>query len=87
MGIAESRQDIAKPKRGLQMYGIAKQISGLNKIQHALKMWKSNLGVVDPKLTAKVVTGSMFKVTPKRIKLFDQNLFQVDDGQEPVLEM
>lgn len=87
VAIAESHQEINKPKRGLQMSGIATQISGIHKVQHALRLWKTNLGVVDPKLTAKVVTGSLFKVTPKRIKLFDQQLFQVDDGQEPVLEL
>lgn len=87
VSIADSHQDIAKPKRGMQMSGVATQISGVNKIRHALLMWKSNLGVVDPSLTHKVVIGSMFMVTPNRIKLFDQELFDVEDGQEPVLDL
>lgn len=86
VAIADSRQSISKPKRGLQLSGIAEQISGIAKITHVLQLWKSNLGVVDPALTYRVVKGSMFKITPKRIKLFDQKLFKVDDGKEPILE-
>lgn len=87
VSIANSSQDINKPKRGLQLSGIAQQISGLDKIKHALDLWKTNLKVINPKLTYKVVTGRMFKITPKRIKLFDQELFKVEDGKEPVLEL
>jgi len=43
--------------------------------------------VVDPTLTHKVATGKMFKIMPKKIKLFDQELFKVEDGMEPVLEL
>jgi len=35
----------------------------------------------------KVVTGRMYVIKPKRIKLFDQKLFDVPDGEEPVLEL
>lgn len=87
VSIANSSQDIDKPKRGLQVSGVAHQISGLAKVKHALELWKSNLGVVDPKLTYKVVTGSMFKISPKKIKLFDQDLFKAGDGKEPILEL
>lgn len=87
VSIANSSQDINKPKRGLQLSGIAQQISGLEKIKYALDLWKTNLKVVNPKLTYKAVTGRMFKITPKRIKLFDQELFKVEDGKEPVLEL
>lgn len=87
VAISDSHQDINKEKRGLQLSGIAQQISGFAKIKHVLTLWKTNLGVVDPTLTYKVVVGSMFKIIPKRIKLFDQKLFKVDDGKEPVLEL
>ena len=86
VSIADSSQDINKPKRGLQVSGIAEQISGIEKVKYALQLWKTNLGVVDPGLTYKAVIGSMFRITPKRIKLFDQELFKVEDGKEPVLE-
>lgn len=87
VAIADSNQDIKKPKRGLQLWGKVEQIKGIEKVKFALQMWKTNLGVIDPKLTIKAVTGSMFKITPKRIKLFDQDLFKVADGKEPVLEI
>lgn len=87
VSIADSHQGISSKKRGLQISGEAHQISGTAKIKHVLQLWKSALGVVDPSLTLKVATGKMFKITPKRIKLFDQELFEVEDGREPVLEL
>lgn len=87
VSIADSHQNINKPKRGLQIYAIAKQIDDTAKIKHTFNLWKTNLGVIDPMLTYKVVVGKMFKVIPKKIKLFDQSLFKVDDGKEPVLEL
>ena len=46
----------------------------------------------DPELSyenmiAKVVKGRMFRITPRKIKFFNQELFPVDDGQEPVLSL
>ncbi|OGG06322.1 hypothetical protein A2872_01170 [Candidatus Gottesmanbacteria bacterium RIFCSPHIGHO2_01_FULL_42_12] len=87
VSICNSLQDINKPKRRLQLWGIAEQISGLDKVKLALKLWKDNLGIINPKLTYKSVKSSMFKITPKRVKLFDQELFKVEDGKEPILEL
>jgi uncharacterized protein YhbP (UPF0306 family) len=92
VAIADSDQDIAAKKRGLQLIGEAKQISSAEKIRHALGMWKEFLNVEDPELSyesmaKKTITGRMYKITPKRIKLFDQELFDVEDGQEPILEL
>lgn len=87
VSIADSSQKISKPKRGLQLYGRAEQLSGLEKVRYALKLWKTNLAVTDPELTVRAARGSMFKIVPKRIKLFDQELFKTEDGKEPVLEL
>lgn len=87
VAIAVSPQDINKPKRGLQISGIAEQLSEIDKVTQALKLWKQYLHVRDPKLTAKAVKNKMYKITPKRIKLFDQDLFQVPDGEEPIMEL
>ncbi len=87
VSIFDSQQDIAKPKRGLQLSGIAHQISGIEKVKYALQLWKENLGVSDPKLTYQSALKSMYKIRPSRIKLFDQELFKVKDGQEPILEL
>lgn len=90
VSIADSHQEINKLKRGIQLSGIAKQISDVAKMKHALSLWKSSLDVRDPELTyenmvKKIVTGRMYIIKPLRIKLFDQKLFPVDDGREPVL--
>ena len=87
VSIADSQQHINSPKRGLQLSGVSQQVSGLAKVSHALQLWKSNLGVINPKMTYQVVKGKMFRIVPKRIKLFDQELFHVEDGKEPVLEL
>lgn len=92
VSIADSRQKVTQLKRGLQIYGIAKQISGALKMKHTLRSWKEALNVKDKELTytnmlKKVIKGRMYQISPKRIKLFDQKLFPVEDGQEPVLEL
>lgn len=92
VAIADSHQPVSKLKKGLQLWGVAKQISGEKKINHALTLWKKSLNVKNPQLTytnmlKKVITGRMYQISPKRIKLFDQELFKVEDGKEPVLEL
>ncbi len=87
VAIADSNQGINEPKQGLQISGLAEQVTGTNKIKYALKLWKTNLRVVNPQLTYQAVKSSMFQITPKRIKLFDHKLFKVKDGMEPILEL
>jgi len=92
VSIADSRQEVSKLKCGLQIFGTAHRISETAKIKHALALWKSSLRVSDPELTyenmvQKIIKGRMYLVKPLRIKLFDQKLFPVEDGKEPVLEL
>lgn len=92
VAITNSNQSMSGFKKGLQIYGIAEQISDVSKIKHSLKLWKDSLGVNDNELShesmvKKVVSGRMYKITPKKIKFFNQDLFKVEDGNEPVLEM
>lgn len=92
VSIADSTQDIKALKRGLQIYGVATQISGSAKIKHTLDLWKRSLKVVNNELTyanmvKHVIKGRMYKITPKKIKLFDQALFKVEDGEEPILSI
>lgn len=81
VAIADSQQKIGDKKKGLQMWGIAEQIRETNETKKAIQLWKDYLGV------NKEIKGPMYKITPKRIKLFDQEMFKVDDGREPVLEL
>ncbi len=92
ISIADSRQEVSILKKGLQIYGIAKRISEVKKIKHALSMWKETLKVTNPELTysnmlKKVIKGRMYQITPKKIKFFNQELFPVEDGQEPILDL
>lgn len=92
VAIADSRQAVESLKRGLQLWGVAKEVSGAGKIKHALRLWKDMLKISNKELSyenmlKKVIKGKIYKITPKRIKLFDQERFPVEDGQEPTLEL
>lgn len=92
VAIADSHQLPAVLKRGLQLWGEARQISDTRKVSHALSLWKKTLNVKNKELTyanmAKhVIKGRMYQITPKLIKLFDQELFKVEDGKEPTLSL
>jgi len=92
VAIVDSHQKVTDLKKGLQISGIAEEINGANKIKHALRLWKDTLNIVNPNysyegMMKKLIKGRMFKITPHKIKLFDQNMFKVEDGQEPVLNI
>lgn len=92
VAIADSHQSPAMLKIGLQLWGEAQQISDSRKVSHALNLWKTTLKVKNKELTyanmvKKVVTGRMYQITPKLIKLFDQKQFKVEDGKEPTLAL
>jgi len=92
VAIVDSRQSINEPKRGLQISGVAEEVSDMKKIKYSLAMWKNNLGISDSEISyenmiKKIFKGRMYRIIPKRIKLFDQELFDVEDGEEPILEL
>ena len=92
VAITDSNQGVSAKKKGLQMSGTAKQISDVAKVKFALNLWKDFLKVEDGGLTyenmiKKVVSGRMYKIIPKKIKFFNQELFDVEDGEEPILEL
>lgn len=91
VSIVDSHQDVNhKPKIGLQLWGKAQQISDAAKVKYAVDLWKSSLGVSNDKISyanmvKKVISGRMYKIAPKKIKIF--GLFKAEEGQEPVLEL
>lgn len=92
VAITNTNQPINAQKKGLQLYGTARQISETAKIKHTLKLWKGFLNIKDKELSyenmsKKIITGRMYKITPKKIKFFNQELFDVPDGEEPILEL
>ena len=92
VAIVDSHQKVTDMKRGLQISGVANQISGANKIKHALRLWKDALNITNPKYTyegmmKKLIKGRMYMIKPLKIKLFDQELFKVEDGHEPMMSL
>lgn len=92
VAITNSNQSLTGKKKGLQLFGTAQQISDVAKIKHALDLWKRKLKVSDPELSyenmaKKAIQSKMYKITPQKIKFFNQELFDVPDGEEPILEL
>jgi len=90
--IADSHQKPSDVKRGLQIYGVVERISSINKINYAIRLWKDFLNVHSPDISLEnmkkgLYKGRMYRLTPKKIKLFDQEKFKVPDGEEPILEL
>jgi len=90
--IADSHQKPSDVKRGLQIFGLAEEISGINKINYALRHWKNFLNIQRPDISFEnmkkgLYKGRMYRLIPKKIKLFDQEKFKVPDGEEPILEL
>ncbi|OGK24910.1 hypothetical protein A2954_00785 [Candidatus Roizmanbacteria bacterium RIFCSPLOWO2_01_FULL_37_12] len=88
--IADSPQRPTSKKKGLQIFGLAKQISGMHKIIHALNLWRKTLGVTSEAYTytgmmKKAIKGRMYKVVPKKIKFFNEELW--DEGKEPTIKL
>lgn len=90
VAVVDSPQKPASLKKGLQIYGKAKKISGANKIRHALELWKKTLDVTSPlysyeNMMKKAIKGRMYKITPIRVKFFNEALW--NEGQEPLIKL
>lgn len=90
VAITDSEQEA--PLKGLQLWGMVEQLGDESKVRYALGMWKKTLKISDvlfsyENMMNKVLKGRMYQVKPKRIKFFNQALFDVEDGKEPVLEL
>ena len=90
VAISDSPQAPNSNKHGLQIYGLCEQISGEKKITHAINLWKKTLGVTNPDysyagMLKKAISGRMYKITPKKIKFFNENLWE--EGKERLIEL
>ena len=90
VAVVDSPQRPASKKRGIQIYGLAKRISGVNKIKYALDLWRKTLDISNPLYTyegmvKKAIKGRMYKVTPKKIKFFNEALWE--EGSEPIINL
>jgi uncharacterized protein YhbP (UPF0306 family) len=87
VAIADSTQKPDSDKKGYQMFGFAALIRTRKETEKAIELWKKNVGIKTEKPDFISVKGRMWKITPKKIKYFNQALFKVDDGHEPILNL
>lgn len=90
VAVADSPQLPNSDKVGVQIYGVASQISSRHKITHALGLWCKTLGVTNSEYTyegmkKKLIDGQMYLIVPKKIKFFNEAIWE--EGKEPVIEL
>lgn len=90
IAISDSPQLPTAKKLGLQISGIAEQITDRQKIIHALSLWRKTLNVTSASysyegMINKLIDGRMYKVVPKKIKFFNQEIWE--EGEEPLIEL
>jgi len=51
VAIVDSNQKPSDVKRGLQIYGTVEKVSGINKVRHALRLWKDFLNIQRPDIS------------------------------------
>lgn len=49
--IVDTNQQPSDLKRGLQIYGIVEKVSGINRVRHALRLWKNFLNIQRPDIS------------------------------------
>lgn len=90
VAISDAPQSPNSKKKGLQIYGLCKRISGARKVTHAITLWKQTLGVTSKDysyegMVKKAISGRMYKITPKKIKFFNEEM--AEEGKELLIEL
>jgi uncharacterized protein YhbP (UPF0306 family) len=90
ISIADSPQDSSQKKKGIQISGMAKLLTKQQEVTNALELWKKTLNVNNAKysyegMMSNQIKGRMYKVQPKKIKFFNQELWA--EGEEPLIEL
>ncbi|MDO8609703.1 MAG: pyridoxamine 5'-phosphate oxidase family protein [bacterium] len=81
VAIADSHQPIYKPQKGLQIYGAANTVNIITQLSWMFKMWNKLISgskgekLTDPKKFLDAGTSTIYKITPKRIKFFNTELW------------
>jgi len=87
VAITDSHQPIYKPQKGIQLYGTAEKVSIIKQLEWMFKMWNKLITseggekLTDPKKFLDAGTSAIFKITPKRIKFFNTELWPKDQTQ------
>lgn len=90
VSISDSPQAASAKKKGIQIYGKAEQILEKDEIISALNLWRKTLNVQSESysyegMMKNLIDGRMYKITPKKIKFFNQEIWE--EGQEPLIEL
>lgn len=90
IAISDSPQEPSKAKKGIQVYGLAERISDESETRHAIKLWTEALDVTSEDysyegMNENKIDGRMYIVQPKKIKFFNQELWE--EGEEPTVEL
>ncbi|MBI3366174.1 hypothetical protein HY041_00915, partial [Candidatus Roizmanbacteria bacterium] len=91
VAIADSRQPIYKPQKGVQISGTAKSVSIISRLEWMLKMWNKLIAgskgerLTDPKKFLDAGLSKVYKITPYRIKFFNTELWPKE--QFKILEL
>ncbi len=87
VAIADSHQPIYKPQKGIQLHGIAEEVNLLDKLEWMFKMWNKLIAedkgekLSDPKKFLEAGLSRVYKITPKRIKFFNTELWPKEQTQ------
>lgn len=87
--IADSPQLPSTKKKGVQISGSAQQITDEKEAREALDLWKEALHVTNSDYSYENMKadkiGSIFKITPQRVRFFNQEIW--DEKDTPLLEL
>jgi len=89
--IYNSGQNVEDKKIGVQLWGNSEKVSGIGQLKWFFKMWaKINPGNKEKinykNYDTKVISSKVYKITPKRIKFFNEDLYQDEKGKCKVFE-
>ncbi len=90
VAIADSPQELHGKKAGLQLSGICTQLTIESEVRAALDLWRTKLKVGSPDYTFEgmqtdKIHGRMYKITPKKLKFFNEAL--QEEGEEKFIEL
>lgn len=90
VAIADSPQNPAGKKAGLQMSGLCTQLTEESEVRSALSKWCDKLQVHSPDysydgMQTGKISGRMYKIIPKKIKFFNEAL--QEEGKEKLIEL
>ena len=90
VAIADAPQELQSKKAGLQLSGICSLLTEESEVRSALELWRTKLNVANPDYTWEgmqtgKISGRMYKITPKKLKFFNEAL--QEEGKEKLIEL